>query len=116
MSTKIFKSAIEFIDPVSCGSTVGYKVVIQKSTYNGESSIYGSIELTDCNRRISWDLNSDDGGREAVDKIGNAIRLLTDARYAIIEANKRVAAANRRNQKENEKEGKDANAPTPSSD
>jgi hypothetical protein len=96
MSTKIFKSAVEFIDPASCGSTVGYKVIIQKSTYNGGTSVFGSIELSDCNRRISWDINSDDGGLEAVDKISNAIRLLTDAKQAVIMANRRADNANRR--------------------
>jgi len=97
MSTKIFKSEIEFIDPEQCGSILGYKVCMQTSSYNQVSSVYGTIELGDCNRRISWEIESDNDGKNAVTKLNNAIRMLTQARNAVISANKLTTAANKKN-------------------
>jgi hypothetical protein len=114
MKTKVFKAEIEFIDPLSCGSVIGYKVSIQKSPYNSLTCVYGTIELGDCTRRISWEINSDDEGKDSIRKLNNAIRILTNARNAVVCANKVATTANKKIKiKKKDNEVIDENTSTP---
>lgn len=70
--SKLIAANIGFIDPVSAGSTVGYKIV------EGSRATWAEVDLTDCNRKINWSFyasNSDD-----VAKIDRAIAMLTEFR------------------------------------
>jgi len=74
---ELLASDIALIDPLDCGSSVGY--VITKSRHG----LSAEIELTDCNRKIQWYFSSDVG---AVAKIDKAINLLENFRAAFIKA------------------------------
>jgi hypothetical protein len=76
---KLYASDIMFIDPLECESTVGYHV-----TKRG-TKVSGNIDLSDCQRKISWYF-----GNDAIAKIDNAIKILTDFKKAYVAAKKGV--------------------------
>lgn len=57
------------LDPVDCGSTVGYKIV------NGRN-LWAEIDLSDCVRKIQWSFYAKDG----LGKIDRAIAILSKFR------------------------------------
>ena len=98
VTTGLFKAEVDFIDPQECGSTVGYKINSHYSSYKKKKNhyAYGTIFLTDCTRKIEWDLAQSNDGKDAVDKIDKAIEILTRAKSAIIAANKLATAKNKK--------------------
>lgn len=80
MSTKrkLIASDIVYIDPLDCGSTIGYAIT------TGRGGVRGTINLSDCNRQIEWyfDKNS------SSDKIDKAISILQNFKRTL-EAAKR---------------------------
>lgn len=74
---KLYSNGSTYIDPLNCDSTVGFKIV--GYGYNLE----GLVDLSDCNRKITWSFNETDGGLE---KIDNAINMLTTFRKAYTKA------------------------------
>lgn len=74
---KLIASNVGFIAPLTCGSTVGYKIV------EGSRQTWAEVDLTDCNRKIQWSFST---SIEGVEKIDKAIALLTEFRAAWVEA------------------------------
>lgn len=70
---KVIASASTYIDPLVADSTVSYKVI------QGPRHLWGTVQLSDCNRKIEWYFN----GRGSPDKINVAIQYLTDFREAL---------------------------------
>ena len=70
-------SASAYIDPLHANSTISYKVISSKS-------VWGSVQLSDCNERIEWYFGTGD----QVDKIDKAVALLLEFKAAFVEANK----------------------------
>ena len=83
---KVLATKVEFIEPLNCGSTVGYKII--DDDYEDHSYFSSSIQLTDCSRMISWDVSVDSNG---VAKLDNAIRILTEAREELSKAAAKLA-------------------------
>ncbi|MFI5397631.1 MAG: hypothetical protein ACHQ9S_19000 [Candidatus Binatia bacterium] len=81
---------IVYIDPMNSGSTVGYR--IETTKYN---RLLCLIDLTDCNKRITWELNTRDTGRSA-EKLDLAISMLIEARDLYNAALKQVKQRRRR--------------------
>lgn len=75
---KLVATESMYLDSLGCDSTVGYNVI-----KNG-TKVSGTIDLTDCNRKIGWYF----GGRtkNSLAKIENAIYMLTSFKNAYIEA------------------------------
>jgi len=72
-------SDVVYIDPVDCGSTVGYRIKISGT----EQMVAGAdVELSDCNRTINWSFY----GKTPLKKIDAAIEALTKFRnsYAVV--------------------------------
>ena len=61
-------SEIRYIDPMDCGSSIGYTITKRYAI------VSGAVTLTDCNRIIQWYFQGDD--RKEVDKIDRAISIL----------------------------------------
>jgi hypothetical protein len=88
-----------FIDPIDCGSTVAWVVDVTVSPpqpdhareyeRDGRVTLSASISLSDCNRRIEWDMS---GNRDctALQKIDAAIAELQDFRAALATATNHV--------------------------
>lgn len=74
---KLIASRIDYLDPLNCGSTIGYTII------NGRSGLYADVDLTDCNRRLSWSFNNKP---EAIKKIDKAISILTEFRVLFLAA------------------------------
>ena len=79
-SPKVFATGSAYIDPVGCDSTISYKVV-------GGTRMSGSIDLSDCNRKINWWFCNEP---ESVVKIDKAIAMLQEFRAAFVDAQKQV--------------------------
>ena len=77
---KVYAAASTYIDPIDCDSTVSYKVISRSS-----GSMYGSVQLADCGRKIDWYF-SDEAG--SVVKIDKAIEALQEFRVAFVAAQK----------------------------
>jgi hypothetical protein len=73
------------LDPVDCGSTVGYKIVRGRN-------LWAELDLSDCNRKIQWSFYSIDG----LGKIDRAIEMLTKFRTDWASAIKKVPRKRRR--------------------
>jgi hypothetical protein len=67
---KVINHRIEFIDPMDCGSTVGYSI------HKG-NRITAYVYLTDCNRKIDWYFHDKTAG---IKKINKAIEILQEFR------------------------------------
>lgn len=60
------------LDPVDCGSTVGYKIVKGRD-------LWAEVDLSDCNRKIQWSFYSKNS-KHGLAKIDRAIEILTKFR------------------------------------
>lgn len=65
---KLIAKNIDYIDPLECDSTVGYTITRGRR-------LSANVNLTDCNRHITWYFNAD---KSAIPKIDRAISLLTE--------------------------------------
>ena len=77
---KLIAHDIVMLNPLDCGSTVGYTI------RRGRYGVYGDITLTDCNRKIKWDFS---GRTDSLDKINAAIGILARFRAQFEKATKR---------------------------
>lgn len=84
---KLLASDIVMLDPLDCGSSIGYSVSTSRHGLNGE------IELTDCNRKIQWYFGDE---ASSIAKIDRAIRLMTDFRAAFVKARASTRGKKRR--------------------
>ena len=72
-----------FIDPLSCGSTILYRIYDSDNYSHSEFS--GSISLSDCSRSIQWEFGTD---KESFEKIDRAISALKGFRKGLVIAKK----------------------------
>lgn len=68
----VVAAASTYIDPADCDSTISYKVV-------RGSRLWGSVQLSDCNRKIDWFFRND---KTSLSKIDRAIEALQAFRAA----------------------------------
>lgn len=83
-----------FIDPESCGSSVGYYITMSDYTPKDKPTEYdvsAVVVLADCSHKIDWSFNKGD-----VDKIDAAIHVLTEFRKKFVETTKLVTKMNKR--------------------
>lgn len=83
-----------FIDPESCGSSVGYYLVMSEYTPKTgptEYSMSAQVVLADCSHKIDWAFAVGD-----VDKIDTAIDMLREFRKKFVETEKTVAKLNKK--------------------
>lgn len=71
---KLIATNAAYIDPLHCDSTISYKVV------KGARAVWGSVQITDCNRKVEWYFGS---RCEPVDKVSKAISMLEEFRTAL---------------------------------
>lgn len=85
MKRILLAARIGYIDPKACDSTVGFRVTKYKYSHKkGAKWTYSAdVSLSDCNRKIEWNITVDAFG---LTKLDNAIEILQDARYAIVNA------------------------------
>lgn len=87
-----------FIDPEDCGSSVGYHMHVEeytdKKTNKTEYTLYATVVLSDCTRKIDWSFN----GKDDVLKIDEAIRMLSEFRRKFADTKKMVTRLNKDNQ------------------
>jgi hypothetical protein len=82
-----------FIDPESCGSSVGYYITINEYTPKNkpaEYSMSSTVTLADCSHKIDWSF-----GDSSVDKIDSAIDMLREFRKKYLETEKLIAKLNK---------------------
>lgn len=85
-----------FIDPESCGSSVGY--YISTSEYAPKDkpikySVGASVVLADCSHKIDWAFSGPEGGD--VEKINAAISMLQEFKKKFLEVSKVVEKLNK---------------------
>ena len=83
-TTIISRNGQCFLDPEDVGSAIQYRINVQETVYDDKEhkpyvSLNASISLSDCNRWITWDLETD----TSEEKLDNAIRILTAAKTAL---------------------------------
>lgn len=103
MSRTLIASDIQFLDPLNCGSTIGWHVDTRKS-YSENNTIVaeGIIILSDCSRKIEWLFDKEDVN-ESLAKIDKAIDILMDFRRELYKGSKEAAKASKLLVKTNEK-------------
>lgn len=77
---KVFATESAYIDPIGCDSIISYKII-------DGTRLSGSIDLSDCNRKINWWFRNEP---ESVVKIDKAIAMLQEFRAAFVDAQKQV--------------------------
>lgn len=70
---------ISYINPLDCGSTVGYRI-----RRGGLGRIDGEVDLTDCNRKIEWYFG--ENRQATLHKIDEAITILVRFRTEYLAA------------------------------
>lgn len=75
--TKVYAAESVYIDPIGCDSTVSFKIV------EGRHGLYGSVQLSDCQRKIEWFFPSK---RESIPKIEKAISTLSAFKESFLAA------------------------------
>lgn len=65
---KVLQAEIQYLDPLNCGSTLGYNIIL------GRRGLYGDVDITDCNRKVTWNFSARDVN--PLGKIDAAIGLL----------------------------------------
>lgn len=82
--TEILAVKSEWIDPTDCGSIIGYRI------YRSDKYLTASMTLSDCHRIIEWWFNSDSPEitKNSLEKIDNAIRILTEFKKEFVKATK----------------------------
>jgi hypothetical protein len=78
---ELIATEAHYIDPLDSDSMVSYKI-----TTDSYVNISGSVELSDCNRKISWYFSNND---DAITKVDKAIEILRNFRREFIKARKR---------------------------
>ncbi len=90
MANELIASAIAYIEPTGCDSTVGYKLTTEKSySYDAKKdypSFSGAIDLSDCTRKITWQFENN---AASLAKINHAITILTNFKKEFVKAQKR---------------------------
>jgi len=79
---KLIASEIAYLDPVDCGSTVGYTLIWDRLGH-----IEGTVDLSDCNRHIQWYFYK--GNKNSMEKIDKAISVLQNFRRHLLLAKKK---------------------------
>ena len=77
---KLYASGIAYLDPLDCGSSIGYVVC------RGRRGLYGDVHLTDCDRKIAWYFSKD---AKSIAKIDKAIEILNQFREEFVKASRR---------------------------
>jgi hypothetical protein len=82
---KLLQAEIEYLDPLNCGSTLGYNIV------DGRRGLYGDVDITDCNRKVTWNFSvSDENPLAKIDcAIGLLIRFRSKLDLELSKAKKR---------------------------
>jgi hypothetical protein len=78
ITRKLIASEITYLSPLDCGSTIGYSIT------KGRRGLHGNIDLSDCNRHITWSFYKNNG----ISKIDKAIELLTNFKNEFAKAQK----------------------------
>lgn len=73
---KVYASEAAFLDPADCGSVVAYCVTARRR-------LSGTVDLSDCNRKITWYFGNDESGVRKIDK---AIAMLQNFKTAFVAA------------------------------
>lgn len=68
---EILESEISYIDPLDCGSIIGYRLYLKGT--EDKKSVSGDIDISDCNRMINWSFY----GEGSLEKIDNVIEIFT---------------------------------------
>ena len=71
-----------FVSPTECNSRVGFTIATSRRGF-----LSGDVVLNDCDRQITWRLYHQEG-YQALYKLDEAIRVLTNCRAAWIKATK----------------------------
>jgi hypothetical protein len=82
-----------FIDPESCGSSVGYYITIGEYKPKDkpvEHSLSSNVVLSDCTHKIDWSFSCGD-----IDKIDSAIAMLQEFRKKFLETEKLITKLNK---------------------
>lgn len=87
VTPKCFAARDVYIDPLHCGSSVGYRIGLSRYKV-----LTMGVRLTDCHKQIVWEFD-DDTENPAVEKFDAAIAMLQEARAIWI---KELAAHKRR--------------------
>lgn len=77
---KSIYNAIVYLDPLDCGSTIGYTINRRRT-----GSISAQVDLTDCNRKIEWYFSDS----TPIQKIDTAIAILTEFRTKLLSVTKK---------------------------
>lgn len=64
-----------YLDPLSCSSTIGYKIIWEKYSEGSEPILNASIHLADCSHKIEWYFSNDES---MLDKVNAAISILNE--------------------------------------
>lgn len=81
-TAKVHASHAAYIDPAHCESIVGYAII---SRSRSRSRFSANMDLSDCNRKISWYFSSDEEGLEKIDRV---IEILANFRADFVRAQK----------------------------
>lgn len=81
VESKVYDNSIEYIDPASCGSSIGCRIRRSRSGY-----FDATVQLSDCDRKITWDFSGNDQRsiKSNVEKIDAAIEQLRVFRETLI--------------------------------
>lgn len=72
---KLVTARSAYLDPLHCDSQIAYKVI------EGARGIWGSVQLSDCQRKLEWYFNTTTTSDKA--KIDKAIDMLTEFRSTL---------------------------------
>lgn len=84
---KVIAARATHICPISCDSTVQYKVI------SGRHGLWGTVQLADCNRKIEWYFRN---GDDVKAKMDTAIQALQEFRDTFLAAQSAERAAKRK--------------------
>lgn len=82
-----------FIDPETCGSSIGYYITVGEYTPKDKPvkySMSANIVLTDCSHKLDWNF-----AEEQVEKIDSAIAMLQEFRKKYLETEKLITKLNK---------------------
>ena len=80
---EVFAARYEYIAPDDCESSVGYKILAEKG-------LSASMDLADCNRKITWYFSTFDG-KDPLQKIDKILEIMTAFRDDLLAARKKYA-------------------------
>lgn len=75
---KVYVASSVYIDPLDCDSTISFKIIRRR-----KGDTWGTVQLSDCNRKIDWYFAD---STSSVKKIDNAIEALQAFRTEFIKA------------------------------